>query len=155
MILLKAATAAELCRHAQEAYPLECCGVVLNGPQGEQVRRCSNIQDRLHREDPEKYPRDARIAYYMDPEELYRIFKETDQSGTLIKAFYHSHPDHEAYFSAEDKERGTAWGEPLHPDTTYVVVSLFSGTVKGMKAFAWDSDKKDFTEILLETDSSE
>lgn len=155
MIRLKAATAAEISRHARETYPLECCGVILSSAQGEQVRRCMNIQDRLHREDPEKYPRDARIAYYMDPEELYRVFKEAAESGTTIKAFYHSHPDHEAYFSAEDKERGTAWGEPLYPDTAYVVVSLFDGTVKGMKAFAWDPMKKDFAEIPLETENPE
>lgn len=124
--------------------------MVLDGKEGEEVRRCTNIQDRLHREDPQRYPRDARIAYFMDPEDLYAIFKESSEQGTSIKAFYHSHPDHEAYFSEEDRQRGMAWEEPLYPDTVYIVLSLFGGTVRGMKAFAWDPEQRNFTEIFLE-----
>lgn len=154
MIILRAATAAEICRHAEDAYPSECCGVILDGARGEEVRRCTNIQDRLHREDPERYPRDSRIAYFMDPGDLYRVFKEAGERGAEIKAFYHSHPDHEAYFSEEDRQRGMAWEEPLYPDTVYIVLSLFGGTVRGMKAFAWHPDTRNFAEISLETENS-
>ncbi|MGH7900069.1 MAG: Mov34/MPN/PAD-1 family protein, partial [Candidatus Binatia bacterium] len=52
-------------RHAIESYPLECCGAILAVGGREQVRRITNIQDRLHREDPAAHPRDARTAYFM------------------------------------------------------------------------------------------
>ena len=48
--------------HALDAYPEECCGVILSRGGGEEVRRLENIQNTLHEKDPETYPRDARTA---------------------------------------------------------------------------------------------
>ena len=52
--------------------------------------------------------------------------------------FYHSHPDHDAYFSATDLERSeeVQWGEPWVPPTyTYLVVSVRGGIAANSKAF--------------------
>ena len=141
----------EMARHASESFPEECCGVILTGDAGDILRRCSNIQNRLHAEDPATHPRDARTAYYIDPVEVQQILNEADRRGWGIKALYHSHPDHEAYFSAED--RGTAlapWGEPLFGEAAYVVVSVFDRQVRRMKAFTWDPAARDFVEVPIE-----
>ncbi len=141
----------EMARHACEAFPEECCGLILAGEGGETLRRCTNIQNRLHAEDPATHPRDARTAYYIDPLELLQIHNEADRRGWGIKALYHSHPDHEAYFSAEDRAKAVApWGEPWYGDAAYVVVSVSDRQVRRMKAFAWNPAAKDFTEVPIE-----
>ncbi len=100
--------------YAQAAaeYPAECCGVLTAPAGGGRSRShlCENIQDRLHAEDPQQYPRAARTAYYIDPQELYNIISTAEKSGGSVSGFYHSHIDCEAYFSDEDKERAKKLG---------------------------------------------
>ena len=136
---------------AAEEYPAECCGVLTRGGEegNARVHPCENIQDRLHAEDPDQYPRDARIAYYMDPQELYNTISAAEKAGGGVAGFYHSHIDCEAYFSAEDKERAMVWDEPAYPEAVYLVVSVYDRTVKGYKCFAWDEGRRDFVEVEL------
>jgi proteasome lid subunit RPN8/RPN11 len=122
---------------------------VLSNGAREYVRRVENIQNKLHALDPMTYPRTAAIAYAMDPRELQSVLDDADRAGAKLKAFYHSHPDHEAYFSAEDKAFATPFGEPTFPSAAQIVVSIFHRTVKDIKAFAWSDDKKDFVELPI------
>jgi proteasome lid subunit RPN8/RPN11 len=141
-------------RHAREAYPDECCGLVWRKPLKEKAHRVRNIQQELHAQDPIRYPRTARIAYYMDPQELLQALRVVDQGVWRLAAIYHSHPDHEPYFSEEDRERAVFGEDPLYPGTAYVVISVNGGEVGGMKAFRWDGQKKDFVEALIVPRSS-
>ncbi|MGH7766816.1 MAG: Mov34/MPN/PAD-1 family protein [Candidatus Binatia bacterium] len=140
---------AEISRHAADAFPDECCGVVLERGGGEEVRRFNNIQNQLHALDPETYPREATTAYAMDPKELESTLDGAARAGAKIKAFYHSHPGHEAYFSAEDKAFAMPFGEPIFPDAAQIVVSIYDRAVKRIAAYAWVEMKKDFVEISL------
>ena len=142
----------EIDRHAREAYPFECCGAVLMRKGSQTVRRIDNIQDRLHVEDPLKNPRDSRIAYFMDPKQLFAVLREADDTRSALGLLYHSHPEHGAYFSDEDKARALAWDEPAYPDTAYLVVSVVDGTVKERLAVAWDGERRDFVPIDLTVD---
>lgn len=99
--------------------------------------------------DPETYPRDATIAYTMDAKDMESIIQEADATGARIKAFYHSHPDHKAYFSAEDKAFATPFGEPTYPESAQIVISIYNRVVKQISAYAWDQEKKDFVEVSL------
>jgi proteasome lid subunit RPN8/RPN11 len=139
----------QISRHAMEAFPEECCGVVLDHGDRDEVRRCTNIQNKLHALDPESYPRDATIAYAMDPKELELIINEAGTNGAKVKAFYHSHPGHEAYFSQEDKAFATPFGEPSYPESAQIVISIYDRVIKRISAYAWNSEKKDFVEIRL------
>ena len=140
---------AEISRHAVDAFPEECCGVILNHGGRDDVRRLRNIQNQLHALDPESYPRDATIAYAMDPRQLEAIIREADAAGAKIKAFYHSHPNHEAYFSEEDKAFATPFGEPTYPESAQIVISIYDRVIKQISAYAWAQEKKDFVEIPL------
>ena len=134
-------------RHAQETFPDECCGVVLAHGAQEIVRPLENIQNKLHALDPETYPRTAVIAYAMDLKELERVIDEGARSGAKLKAFYHSHPDHEAYFSNEDKAFASPFGEPTFPNAAQIVVSIYGREVKRICAFAWLAEQNDFVEV--------
>ncbi len=137
----------EISRHAVETFPEECCGVIFYNGKTDAVRPFENIQNRLHALDPETYPRDATIAYAMDSKELDSVIEAAGVNGVKIKAFYHSHPNHEAYFSDEDRAFACPFGEPAYPESSQIVISIYNGVVKRIAAFAWAEEKKTFIEI--------
>ena len=134
-------------RHASEEYPAECCGLLTEGADGIHVHPCENIQDSLHAKDPESYPRDSRIAYYIDPQRLFDVVRQAEAAGGRLLGIYHSHVDTEAYFSDEDKQRAMAWDEPAYPGVAYVVFSVYESEVLGYKCFMWSDGERDFVEV--------
>ena len=155
-VSFRASTLAALADHARETYPAECCGIILRRPgeEEEAVRRIRNIQDELHGRDPARYPRTARIAYYMEPKQLLDAQRALEQGGWSLVAIYHSHPDHEAYFSQEDRDRAMAGEEPLYPATAYFIIPVDANAVGEMKVFRWIKEKKDFLEASIAPRSS-
>ena len=146
---LRKATIDEIDHQALDSYPEESCGAVLVAGDEEWVRPITNIQNRLHRESPVEHSRDARTAYFMEPKELLCVLRESEDRKRPIRVFYHSHPEHGAYFSEEDRARAIAWDEPAYPEAAYLVVSVYGREVKDRRAYAWDPAKRDFVEADL------
>ncbi|NIO11209.1 MAG: hypothetical protein GTO40_25620 [Deltaproteobacteria bacterium] len=144
----------EISRHAADTFPEECCGLIFSKGGKDRVHRCANIQNKLHALDPQTYPRDATIAYAMDIKELERVTEQAEMEGESLKAFYHSHPNHKAYFSDEDKGFASPFGEPTYPQSAQVVVSIYDREVKEICAYAWSSGAKDFIQIPLNKNPS-
>src|SRR5712692_6519189 len=88
---------------AEREFPDECCGFIVGGASSEQVRPVENIQNRKHAEDPHAHPRDARTAFLMEPKQHLAVLREIDERGLQLRIIYHSHPAHDAYFSATDR----------------------------------------------------
>jgi len=150
MIRLPHDVAVAIRAHLERTYPEEGCGCVLEDASGRwKSRPCTNIQNALHARDPVAYPRDARTAYFIEPRELLDITREADAAGGRIVAWYHSHPDHPAYFSDEDRSRALIEDEPLYPDAAYLVYSVRNGRTAAIKAFVWDEATRDFLETPL------
>ncbi len=140
----------ELARHAVETYPDECCGVLVAKVDGElEVRRLTNVQNEMHEQDPKLFPRTARIAYYPDPGELFAALRHAEEPGNTLAAFYHSHPDHDAYFSEEDLAQATPLGEPSYPEAVQIVISVYEREVRDVKAFAWSAEASDYIGVEL------
>ena len=137
----------EIFAECEARYPFEACGFVIGkGREVSRVVPAANIQNEVHKRDPKRYPRDANTAYTIDPKEMERVSVTAAKSGKSIVAIFHSHPEHEVYFSAEDKGMAAPWGDPLFPDQSYIVVSVYERKVKGASEFYWDPAKKDFVE---------
>lgn len=149
MLELHRETLNQIHGHAKSEFPYECCGIILSGGNQEFVRVCRNIQNQRHAEDPETYTRDARTAYLMDPKDQMSVYKESETENRPIKAFYHSHPDHDAYFSDKDREDATAWGEPTYPNAAYIVISVYNRVIKATRAYAWCVAETDFVEAPI------
>ena len=135
--------------HATQEYPNECCGMIMGPKEGNalnRVRPCVNAQDKYHDLDPKAFPRKANRAYFIEPIELLRIEKELSANNERIAVIYHSHPDVGAYFSEEDVQRAVSEGEPVYPNTAYLVVSVRDGKVDTEKTFYWDPSTSDFVE---------
>jgi proteasome lid subunit RPN8/RPN11 len=136
----------QITAHAVETFPHECCGLVVERGGNVRVVRVTNVQNQRHAEDPERFPRTAEIAFTMGPEATPELI-DHERGHAIIRAFYHSHPQHAAYFSAEDKKQATVWDEPSFPDAEQIVVSVFDRQVNDVKAFRWDERQRDFVEV--------
>lgn len=147
MLRFRQATVEDLHAHACATYPEECCGFVLTDGETETVRRVTNLQNRMQEVDPANFPRDAKTAYFMDPKELLAVQREVDDGNWQIKAVYHSHPNHDAYFSAEDKKQALFDDEPMYPGAVYLVLSIYGGQIRSTRAFEWDDEERDFVEV--------
>lgn len=136
---------------AEREFPFECCGFVIGDATTEEVRPITSIQNRKHAEDSAAFPRDARTAFLMEPREHLAVMNEVDRRKLELRVVYHSHPDHDAYFSVTDRAQACSFDptEPDYPDTIYIVMSIRSGKFVRAAAFAWDREKKEFGEINL------
>ncbi len=137
--------------HAEEAYPAECCGLLLQEQQGGpgEYRRCDNVQRDDPALDPDGAARGAETAFHLDGREIVRAERE----GLEIRGIIHSHPDHDAYFSAMDRQMAT-WrlgddlpAEPAYPGVAYLVISVRAGSAGDQRWFGWSGDAGDFEEI--------
>lgn len=137
-------TVEKLYAHALEEYPFECCGVVAGNGDDQKVHLCENIQNSLHSKDPARFTRDARTAYFIDRGDFDWIISNANENGDEIIALYHSHVEHEAYFSEEDFDAQTVFGEPEFPDALHVVVSIIGKKINDIKCFKWDRDAGTF-----------
>jgi proteasome lid subunit RPN8/RPN11 len=124
---------AALRAHAEEAYPHECCGVLLGNPtprgrtptastpQGwsvhTAVRAANTRTDSPHN------------RYEIAPTELVRILRSARDQGLEIAGFYHSHPDHPAQPSATD----LAEAHWLH--CSYVITEVAHGRAARTASF--------------------
>ncbi len=145
---LPAAVLDEMGRHAVDTFPDECCGLLVERGGALEVVRVTNVQNEKHAENPEAFPRTAEIAYTMGPEAA-PLLVGHERGDLKLRAFYHSHPQHEAYFSAEDKKQATVWDEPSYPDAAQIVISIYDREVKAAKAFRWSDGERDFVEVEL------
>jgi proteasome lid subunit RPN8/RPN11 len=117
-------------QHAEEAYPNECCGVLVGKlVAGEahvhQIVPCQNIRG------------DAHKRFEIDPAELVRIQREARESGMEIVGFYHSHPDHPAHPSPTDLEHAHWIG------CSYVIASVEQGTASETRSFLLSGTKEE------------
>jgi [CysO sulfur-carrier protein]-S-L-cysteine hydrolase len=137
--------------HCEREFPFECCGFII-GDAADEVRPIRNIQNEKHSADPKTFQRDARTAYLMDPKEHLAVLQEIDRRKVRLKAVYHSHPDHAAYFSATDRAQACSFdpAEPDYPETAYIVLSVHGGSFGKAAVFVWDKEQKDFVEAELQ-----
>jgi len=134
--------------HAESTYPKECCGIIFGSAESDEaseVRVCENIQDALHAEDPELFPRDSSNAFNFDPRDLL-VLNKSLRTATPAKIIYHSHPDVGAYFSDTDQAVAAMDGEPTYP-VEHVVVDAQKDGARAAAQFAWDNALKKYVEV--------
>lgn len=126
----------ELERHAVEAYPEECCGLII-GDEVTRYRRayrCGNEMTARHQRDPVAYPRDGRAAYYMNEQDYMRALKEARADGRDVTAVYHSHVGAGAYLSEMDLEYAQSELFPF-PQADQIVLAVYERIVQASAVF--------------------
>lgn len=115
----------EVCRHARDSFPEECCGLIAGDARGRfrEAWPCHNEMTERHGRDPARYPRDNRRAYFMRPTDYQRIQADCEARGLQVTAVYHSHVDTAAYLSELDLESAGHRSFPF-PGAAQLVVAL-------------------------------
>ena len=123
----------EMIAHALEDAPNECCGIIA-GKDGVATKlfRAANSEASPYR-------------YNVDPNDLFRIFRECEANAWDFLAIYHSHTASEAYPSATDVRLAKNW-----PDAYYILVSLKEPQEPVVRAFRIEDGT--VTEDAIETD---
>ena len=129
--------------HARACYPDECCGLIFgtSADGGLRATRCTpleNIANRLHAMDPVEYPRTARDAFNVNEAKMGRLVREAEAAGERWLAFFHSHIDCGAYFSAEDRKYAAPGGVPVYPDLLQMVIDCQPDRIVEARSFRWD-----------------
>jgi len=124
--------------HAIEAYPEECCGVLVGaeGGSGKEVLdviRVGNAKEE-----------DRTRRFLITPEEFRRAEKEADAGGLGVMGFYHSHPDHPARPSQFDLEHAWPW-------CSYVIIAVEQGNPAAVKSWVLKDDRSGFDEEVIES----
>jgi proteasome lid subunit RPN8/RPN11 len=120
-------------RHAREAYPSECCGMILASGT---VRRCHNAQDEYHAADPDSFPQTARNGYCFSVDD--QLFLARSQEGAdPVRIVYHSHPDVGAYFSRADRDAAMCGDGPAYPGLLYLVIDCRRNKIGGAALYGF------------------
>ncbi len=126
----------EICRHALDVIPEECCGLVLGSRERAFVRcvRISNVMTKMHLDNPAAFPRDSQHAYYMSEIEYQRAIEEAESQAEFVCAIYHSHVEQGCYLSQDDLAFAV---HPLFPfpEASQIVVSILDERVAEVGIF--------------------
>jgi len=114
----------EIRRHGEETYPYECCGVLLGRVDGDMRIVDATVRCRNTRTDS------LRDRYEIDPVEVVRIQRDARARGLDIVGFYHSHPDHPAYWSLTDLDQAYWLG------WSYLITSVEKGKAQLTRSFS-------------------
>ncbi len=114
MLTITRAIKASIEAHAVEAYPHECCGVLVgrveaDGRVAVESARAGNLNTQR-----------AHDRFDLDPKDYMRIDREARARGLDIVGIYHSHPDHPALPSETDLT--AAW-----EGYSYIIVAVNRG----------------------------
>ncbi len=131
----------------------EACGALV-GPSEEplllsEIIPMENRANKLHKLDPETYPRTGRMYFDLDPLKFERRVREGKTNGLPVKVLYHSHLDVGSYFSETDAAAAKMGGDTPAYDLAYLVTSIRAGVVDDHKLFIWDEAKRSFVESPL------
>jgi proteasome lid subunit RPN8/RPN11 len=115
--------------HARQAYPRECCGMMLGVEQADGERVVTSAFPSRN-----AYEGDQSDRFEIDPRDQVRANLKCRAEGIDIIGFFHSHPDCEAYFSATDLKNSWPW-------YSNVVMSIRHGEIAGAAAFRANEDQ--------------
>ncbi|WP_404787016.1 M67 family metallopeptidase [Altericista sp. CCNU0014] len=142
--------------HAAQAYPEECCGLLLGIHQWRegvetnairQVYATPNTweQSLTDLDAPEQLAATAHRRYRIDPDAMLQAQRHARTNGWDIIGIYHSHPDAAAVPSEWD--RAWAW-----PQYSYVIISVENGTARDLQSWCLDTHHEFLPERLMVSD---
>ena len=116
MISIERQASRAMADHATEAYPEECCGVML----GKRSHGSKLVTRALELDN--SFPGARNKHYAIRPEDMLKADRLARREGLELVGIYHSHPDCDAYFSQTDLRNSCPW-------FSFVVISVRHGKV--------------------------
>ena len=136
----------ELCQHAIETLPEECCGLILGRKEARYSKliRCRNEMTRLHLTDPVAHPCSGHDAFWMNEADYLHAQTLADAAGEEVTAVYHSHVDVGAYLSELDLEYAEHALFPF-PSADQIVIAVHERRVVALGIYQREGPGKPFT----------
>lgn len=127
--------------HAEQAYPEECCGILMGfSNEGmhtvEEVMKIDNSQNE-----------NRQRRFLITPKQYRQAEKIARKRNMELLGFYHSHPDHPSAPSDFDREHALPW-------FSYVILSVEKGRAAAMTAWLLDEERRVFLERILIIEAS-
>ena len=122
--------------HASEAYPDECCGMLLREDREPAIIDIRKVKNSAS-------PHNASERFIIDPAEVYRAELELEKEGFEIMGFYHSHPDKAAGASRMDREY-------MIPGMLYIIISVFGGNPENAVCYMKDQTGREVITVDME-----
>jgi proteasome lid subunit RPN8/RPN11 len=142
-LILQPNQLAQIRTHAEDAYPEECCGLLLGTWNVEHDQRSvhavlpktnqwtievSSFTETDSEIDSASSTVSKHSRYWIDPKDLMEAQRYGRDRGWVILGVYHSHPDAPAVPSERDRQ--LAWMEYSYP-----IVSVVDGDVAAVKSW--------------------
>jgi len=119
--------------HGENAYPNECCGVLIGEVDTDGVKTAmSTLTIDNASEGGEQYHR-----FLITPEDMMKAEQAARAMNLDVIGFYHSHPDHPSAPSGYDKDHAL-------PFYSYVIVSVDKGKAQILTSWELMDDRVDF-----------
>ncbi|HEX7879396.1 MAG TPA: M67 family metallopeptidase [Candidatus Eisenbacteria bacterium] len=120
-------------RHGEEAFPHECCGLLLGKvePDG-RTKRVTTVEPLANEREESRHNR-----FLITPETFLAADRSARRRGIDILGFYHSHPNAPAVPSEFDREH--AW-----PFYSYIIVSVVDGGARELDSWTLAEDRTRF-----------
>ena len=127
-------TYAQVMLRARQAYPEEACGVLLGNKESGRIEKLIDMANTAEGE--------RGLHFSIAPMDMYRLETEAESEDRIIAGFYHSHPDHRAVLSDEDKQY-------LIPQMVYVVVSTGKYGIGDIKGYIKEDTGDNINEVSI------
>lgn len=129
MIIWSKNIEARMGRHAQETYPYECCGFML----GKETDKGAVIYDIIPASNT--HNGEKRRRFLISPKEYMEAEREALKKGLDLIGVYHSHPDHPAIPSEEDRRHAL-------PGFHYPIISVMDGEVRQIRSWSLETERQ-------------
>jgi proteasome lid subunit RPN8/RPN11 len=126
MISFDAGIREGLGREALASFPDECCGFLLgteNQAADRQVTRLLPVQNSL--------PGDKRRRFFIAAQDYLRAEKRAAEENLLLLGVYHSHPNHPAVPSEQDRVAA-------QPYFSYVIIAVLQDSISDIRSWKLD-----------------
>lgn len=110
--------------HLERCYPLEGCGVVLDGPRGARFVPLRNA-------------RQSRTSFEISPLDWLDVEAHAATRNERVRFIVHSHADASPRLSAEDAAAAAPGGVLLHPGVGLLIGSVIHGRCESFRLFQW------------------
>ena len=138
MLTISPAALQKIRIHGAEAYPEECCGLLLGGEREDG----KEVLDVLRMGNAREESRTRR--FLIAPEEYTRGEALAAAQGMAVMGFYHSHPDHPARPSQFDLDHAWPW-------CSYVIAAVENRVPTAVKSWVLKEDRSGFDEEIIES----
>jgi|TARA_Y100000294_G_scaffold106807_1_gene99181 proteasome lid subunit RPN8/RPN11 len=126
---------------AEDAYPMECCGLFV----GRRKDAGDDVLITRVQPSPNVAGGDRRGSFLVDAKIQFDMMRELGDGPEQIVGHYHSHPDHPPRPSDRDKQ------SVYYPDHVWVIIGVEDGHAGEIAAYLFDHAADQFQQVDIVT----